>query len=137
MLSNKNDRRLLYAMFANAGIKEKEIQQAIIAQFTDGETTSSKEMSQDQIYKCRQALAKELGNTPQDNMRKKMIHYGHLMGWKHMEGIDCGKIDIARLDNWCITYGQYHKALNQHNYDELVKLVTQFKKVYVSYVKNL
>jgi len=173
MLSNKNDRRLLYAMFANAGIIEKEIQHAIILQFTEGESASSHDMSQDQIYQLRKALAKESADTPSDRMRKKMIHYGHLMNWKvpfpvhqstvnsqqytggHGDGSDYGdqftnsqthelktspapgKIDLPRLDAWCEKYGEFHKPLNSHSFPELCKLVTQFQKVYRTYIKNL
>lgn len=100
--------------------------------FTDGRTNSLRGMGFDE-YKAFIAWLKiqfkiSPGHNIQcDKMRKKIIMlFKHKMGYT-MEG----------LDEWCIQYGKFHKGLNQHNYDELVQLVSQAEKVYQSHVSEL
>ncbi|MBA9078961.1 hypothetical protein [Rufibacter quisquiliarum] len=66
-------------------------------------------------------------------MRKKIISMAHKMRWQ----IDGTKVDIARIDAWCRKYGAPAKGFNDYTYNELPKLVTQFGKVYKSYLEGL
>jgi hypothetical protein len=47
------------------------------------------------------------------------------------------KIDIERVDAWCVTYGYGHKKLKEYTYVEMPKLITQFRAVYEDYLKSL
>lgn len=73
------------------------------------------------------------GSPEADRMRKKIIHYAHNMGWER----DGGKADMKRIDDWCLKFGRYHKALNDHNETELAHLVTQFEAVYTTFLKSI
>ena len=68
-----------------------------------------------------------------NQIRRKIIALFHKMDWKTADG----KIDFERLDAWCIKYSQYHKSLNQHSYQELVKLCTQVENVYKTFIESL
>ena len=59
----------------------------------------------------------------------------HEMGWQKADG----KIDIERINNWCLAYGvgPEKKKFNDYKYHELPALVTQFKKVYQSFLKGI
>jgi hypothetical protein len=48
-----------------------------------------------------------------------------------------GKADMARINAWCMKYGQYKKELNKHNEKELAHLVTQFESAYKSFLKGI
>lgn len=66
-------------------------------------------------------------NTPENTMRRKMISlFVHQMGYT-LEG----------LNEWCKDYGKFKKDLKSHSYKELVDLVSQGEKVYLSYLKHV
>lgn len=94
-------------------------------------------------------------NNVLDTKRKKVLHYCHLMNW--YEGwpmqvagdtksigdlIRASKLpaapkkvlDMQRLNNWCLTYGKYKKALNDHSNEELSVLIIQIEKAYQAYL---
>lgn len=67
-------------------------------------------------------------------MRRKMISLAHEMNWR-VSGTF--KVDMRRLDDWCVRYGYLHKKLNQYLYKELPKLVSQFEGVHQSFLKGI
>jgi len=67
-----------------------------------------------------------------NQMRRKMFALGYEMNW----GKDQHTVK-ARLDDWCISRGEFKKALNKHSYKELARLITQFENVYKSYLRSL
>jgi hypothetical protein len=68
-----------------------------------------------------------------DKMRKKIISKAHQMFWE----LPGGKIDIERIDQWCVEQGPYKKLLNKHNIKELAILVSVFDKVYKHYMSKI
>lgn len=68
-----------------------------------------------------------------NQMRRKIIALFHKVNWKKPDG----RIDMERVDAWCIKYSQFHKSLNQHKYTELVKLCTQVENLYKSFIKTV
>lgn len=80
-------------------------------------------------------IVKLQGNQdPSDLMRKKIISMAKTMRWL-VEGTE--KADMARIDAWCIKYGKFHKALNNHSHKELTELVSQFQNGLLrSYLKK-
>lgn len=72
-----------------------------------------------------------------DKMRKKIISMAHECGWHNFD-VSKGrwKIDMKRVNNWCVNYSYLKKELNKYSYEELPKLVTQFSKVYRSFLEK-
>lgn len=68
-----------------------------------------------------------------DRMRKKIIYYAHLMKWE----VAGGKVNMDKINNWCKSRGMFKKALMLHTVTELTQLVSQFEKVYKSFLKEV
>lgn len=97
-------------------------------------TESTKELYDDEML----AIIKELEDTFKvqdqcDKMRKKIISKAHQMFWE----LPYGKIDMWRVDQWCINQGPFKKALNKHDYKELTVLVSVFESVYKHYMSKI
>lgn len=60
-----------------------------------------------------------------NKMRRKVISIGHELGWKK----ENGKIDMVRVNEFCVKRGHGHKSLNEYNVKELPKLITQFEQL--------
>lgn len=71
--------------------------------------------------------------TPSERMRRHVISIAHEMGWEQSNGA----VDMGRLNNWCVKYGQFHKKLNEHTEEELKLLVKQFKSVQRATLKSI
>lgn len=119
-------------LISKAGI-DKEQKKSMVAGFSEGRCTSSRDLFFDEAA----ALIRHL-KTLQPNyhaaqkMRNKILYYAHEMHWE--KG---GKVDIKRVDEWCRKFSFLHKPLDQYEYNELPKLVTQFEKVYLHFVKSI
>lgn len=104
---------------------------------SNGRTESSRELFAPEV----EAIITELEtkfkkDDSADRMRKKIISQARQMHWETRESGQL-KCDMARLNNWCVKLGMYHKELNAHTYEELVNLVTQFNNVYVHFLNSI
>ena len=133
---------MIHALLAK--MKMVSMKEALVHSYTGGTTTSSKEMSKYQAKELISYLVKLTGDGEKmDRMKKKMIAMAHEMGWqKPVPKMSAGaqepaKVDMDRLNGWCVEFGMYHKGLDKHNAQELPKLVTQFEAVYKSYLNGL
>lgn len=126
------DSKRIYTLFSRAGITDKDTQRDVIAGFTGGRTEHTSQMKPAEAANLVRYLETTARKSPEVRMRRKIIHLAHLIGWKDK----AGKANTARIDNWCIKYGQFHKPLNDHSYKELVKLLTQFEQVFNSQIEK-
>jgi hypothetical protein len=114
---------------------DDETYRAMLHEATGGRTTSTRELTQ------AEALALISGLVPQtpadvraDKMRRKILGFAREMGWT----TDDDRVDIDRVNQWCVKYGYGHKPLNRYTYHELPKLVTQFENgPYKSYLSRI
>lgn len=105
----------------------------LLEEYSKGDKTSLKELTPHE-YKEFLNWVQTLLNNPlnsksgvNNNMRRKVIAlFVHKMDYT-----------MESLDNWCLIYGKHKKRLNDHNYNELVDLVTQAERTYASYVNTL
>ncbi len=99
----------------------------LVHSHTDGRTSSSREMMNWECQNLIKFLEKQEKpkNDSADKMRKKIISICYEMGWT----FDTGRINMERINNFCIKFGYLHKPLNDYSINELPELVTQFKKV--------
>jgi len=113
----------------------------LILTYTQGRKNSLKELS-DLEYKlfCQWLSQLVSGkeaeharqNSPANKMRRKVIAL-----FAKMEYVNDDRADMQRIDQWCIKYGQFHKRLNDHTAQELIKLTAQVEQVYKSYLVSL
>jgi len=135
-LRRLDQNRDLHSLLSILGLME--IKTELVFNFTNQRTGSSSLMSDaecDALIAHLRKLVKESPqklDTPVVKMRKKLIHYAHLLGWKIGE-----KADMERINRWCLKFGAYHKPLNAHSESEMIKVLDQFENVYRSYLNAL
>lgn len=134
--------KYLMALLTKTGMQGR--RHAICYDYSKGRTESSKDLDNTEMLAIINDLEKgfkELDRS--DLMRKKIISMAHEMGWSLSptlskgDGVPKMRIDIKRIDAWCVKYGQFNKGFNAHSYLELTMLVTQFENYYKSFLKSL
>lgn len=106
----------------------------LIHAFTQDKKTSLRALTDDEyrdfIRTLKQSLSQQntdWQNSPENKMRRK-VYYLFVRQMQYTK---------EEMNAWCVHYGQFHKPLYYHDYNELVKLLTQAEKVYKSYVMGL
>lgn len=136
---NFSQLKCLNTLVSKLGI-DKEAKEILVKGFSEGRSTSSKELLSDEAA----AMIKHLKTLdPQEpkaeKMRRKIISMAHEMGWTLRQGQgDKRKADMKRVDEWCKKFGYLKKSLDNHTCKELPKLVSQFAQgPYRHYISNL
>lgn len=131
---------IIHTLLPAAVKADKEIKQALIAQYTG---SNDKGSTQDLTYSQAQSLIERLQGTQcpasdsqrADTMRKKIISMAHDLGWQHYDDNRHKLVaDMKAINCWCLKYGYLHKPLNGYTYAELPALVTQFERLYHSHL---
>ena len=68
-----------------------------------------------------------------ERQRRKVISLAHELRW-HLPG---GKVDMAKVNAWCVAYGPEKKPLNAYPVKELAKLISQLVIVRDNFLKTL
>lgn len=124
---------LVHTLLSTNGIKDKDDKADIIRSFTAGRTSSSREMTHVEATALINHLKSlDPAERSADRMRKKIISMAHQMQWNSN-----GKLDMARINNWCVKFGYLKKKLDAYKYAELPKLVSQFESVYKDCLKKV
>jgi hypothetical protein len=134
MLITPSQLKIIHTLFNKIGNAPHK--KDIIAGFTNGRSESSKDLYFDEATDLIKYL-KNFDNEAisAERMRRNIISMAHELNWKLP---DTGKIDMKRVNGWCEKFGYQHKPLNNYTYEELPKLVTQFKNgPYSHFIKNL
>ena len=126
---NTNQLRAIHALLGEHGLRDEK--ESIVEAFTGGRTTHSSKMSGKEAAALIGHL-KSLNpvNNRADKMRNKILSMAHEMQWEKE-----GKVDMEHLNNWCLSKSYLKKKLDDYEYNELPKLVTQFEQVYKSHLK--
>lgn len=116
----------------------------IIHNFTNGRTSSSKDLGeteiQELIYQLNGELPEEKDPRVCDMGYNKMVakifwlarQYGYT---KEHEGKTI--VDVKRLSEWTTKYGYCHKPFREYRKSQLPRLVSQFEIVVRSYLESL
>lgn len=115
----------LYGLFSELGIDD-DTKHALVSEYSAGRTFKSSEL---EVMECKLLISflgsmiktKNAANT----MRRKMLSIAYQLGWT----VEHGKLDLARVNNWCVKYGYLHKPLNDYDVKELPQLITQFERL--------
>jgi hypothetical protein len=112
---------------------DKESKEMLVRGISGGRVTSSKDLFFDEAAEAIKHLQSLQPNqAAAEKMRNKILYYAHEMNWRK-----AFKVDMKRVDEWCKKFGYLHKALDQYEYNELPKLITQFEAVYKHYLSSL
>ncbi len=133
---NKGQISAIHALLNKMGKSgDKEFKADLVRQFTEGRETSTTKLSWKEAKDMIVSLTKitEPKQDAADKKRKLLIAYAHQMRWEN----DTGAVDMERVDNWCIKYGQYHKDLMSHDVAELSHLIVQMEKAFRHLLKSV
>lgn len=125
---------------------DKEMKEGLVRQFTQGRESSSAEMT---IPECQSminhlnhlsrnsvevvpAAAPQKYKSSEDRMRAKVIAMCHQLGWKKPNG----KIDMDRVNGYCLKHTNIKKPLNEYPKRHLYKLITQIDYMLQEYSKR-
>ncbi|WP_400192796.1 hypothetical protein [Hymenobacter sp. B81] len=129
----------LHQLINQLGLKDEK--EALVREFSGIGATSSKQLLTQEAMRLIKHLEDCAANPEAsqeramraDKMRNKILSLAHEMRWE----LDGGRVDMKRVNEWCQARGFGKKDLNQYTYDELTKLVSQFKIVYTKYLTEL
>lgn len=74
------------------------------------------------------------GLKSRDDMTSKILSMAHEMHWE-IPGTT--RVDMKRINGWCIKYSGQNKPLDEFKYKELPTLVSQFEIVYRAFLKGI
>lgn len=144
--ATKEQIKAINAILAKQGLMDDK--KNIVQSWTQGRTTSTKDLYFNEAWLLVQALKNEslpsIEELRKERMARKIIAMAHEIGWiKPVSVVDperglVTKKDYTRLHDWIIKYGYLKKELREYTYMELPKLVTQFEfGVYKDYIAKL
>ena len=127
-----------HALITQLGIQPDEKAALVLGASATG-ATSSKDLLYKEAAKLIQHLetladgGSEAQAESANRMRAKLLSMAHELRWT----LASGKVDMARVNTWCGTYGSGKKALNDYTYAELNKLVSQLRIVRDNFLSSL
>jgi hypothetical protein len=134
MFRNKQQNSQLHKLISRLGI-DAEGKEELVFKFTNGRENSSAKML---VHECQNLInylnaqvktaPTQKQNTPENQMRRKVLSVCHEMGWKKGD-----KVDFGRLDAFMLKSSILKKPLNDYKVDELPQLVTQFEQLLKSF----
>lgn len=130
--------RAIHTLLSKQGLRDEK--DSIVSSFTAGRTTHSSAMLFDEAAALIGHLKSlDPEDKASDKMRNKILSMAHEMGWRlaPREGEVKGRVDMKRVDNWCLKYGHVKKRLDDYKYNELPKLVSQFDEVYKGHLSKV
>lgn len=132
-MNNQLNAQLNGLLNATGLIGQKE---TLVLSATQGRSESRKDLTDHEAMGLINFLKQQPQPTAkEDKMRKKIISMAHECGWHHLVN-GKWKIDMKRLNDWCVKSSYLKKELNKYSYNELPTLVSQFSKVYSSFLNK-
>lgn len=131
-----------HALLKKHGLSDEKA--SIVRQLSNGRATSTRDLYEEEIQGWINAMNRQ--RPEQEDPRQKMINslvaMAREMGVvvrRNMIGAD-GKIeyksDYSRLNQWMQESSYLKKPMKDYSYEEFPKLVSQYKAVYQSWLKN-
>ena len=128
----------IHGILAKIGLaNDKDYKKGLVEQYSNMRVSSTTGLLYDEANALINDLQREVNMKSPDAIlaykrRRKLIAMAHEMQWE----VEGGKADMKRIDNWCVTYGQFHKALNEHTAGEMSLILVQFEKAYLHHLKS-
>ena len=138
-LIDKQDIIIIRTMLHKAGLSGEEEKESLVEAYSNNRTKSTKGLlkseAKELIAHLRRAVAPQTNPKERgQKMKNKIFSMAHEMGWRKAGTF---KLDMDKLNAWCIKSSIGHKKLDDYEYNELPALVTQFEQVYTSFLKGV
>jgi hypothetical protein len=132
MEATKGQLRIFHAILAKRGIADMKSQ--LVSSQSDGRTEHASELTVTELSNLIKRLQLEpeirfdSAKEAENRMRRRILSLCYSIGWTILNREKSKQeVDWAKLNAWLVKYGYLHKLLNEYNYHELTKLVTQFE----------
>jgi hypothetical protein len=105
-------------------------QEDLAYEYSNGRTRSLEKLD----YRETQNLFAQLRQpSPKDKMKRKILSMAHEMRWE----LGSGKVDMVRLNAWCVKHTPSHTVFNSIPVKDLPKVVSIYEKMYNEFLKRL
>ena len=137
LVMNQAQNKIVHSLLDKLGLMPQKA--AIVSSFTNGRTDSSRQMSHIEALDFIKWLQEQdKGNKKTEaeqanQMRRKILAKAHRLNWE----LPNGKVDMQRINGWCLEKSYLKKSFNSYTYKELPELVSQFNKVYEYYINKV
>jgi hypothetical protein len=114
---------------------DKEMKEDMIYSHTNGRSCSTKDLFENEAGALIQFLVNQSA-LPQDDkwkMKRKMLSLAHDLHWE----VAGGRVDMERVNAWCIRHTGAKKPLDKLSYTELVSAVTGLESYYRQFLKGI
>lgn len=102
-------------------------------EYSKGKTKNLSELTHEETQALISFLTGGVEKTPKERMVGKILSMAHEMRWE----LPNGKIDMDRLNAWCIKYNPHKKPLNDFTEEELPTVVSVFERMYKGYLSKI
>lgn len=133
--------RAIHAALHGKGLLENK--REMVSSFTNGRSDSSKDLTHDEAAELLRSLNDyKPKEDPRDKMIRSIIAMAREMGVVSREsrvgtnGVIEWKSNYDKLNEWMLTKSTCKKPLREYTYAELPKLVTQYRAIYMSWLKK-
>lgn len=125
---------MVRTLLVKAGVMDYKADLAL--SYSNGRTESLKAMTHDETVELVKYLNDMLGLTenPAARMRRKILSIAHELHWE-LPGTN--RIDMERVDKWCIAHTGAKKPLDGLSISELNKAVTGITIYYRQFLKGI
>ncbi|WP_149913511.1 hypothetical protein [Sphingobacterium cavernae] len=114
---------------------DTDTKEELIYLHTDGRSTSIRDLKFEEADKVIRSLTsgEVKYHTPKEKMVRKILSMAHEMNWE----LQTGKVDMDRVNRWCVDYGYLHKEIDRYTESELPQLVSAFENMHLKHLKGL
>ena len=132
MKATKKQLGFIHMLLNQLGMADSDTKAGFAHTYSNGRTTHTSELEQDEVKALIDFLKREtnLPESSKSKMTRKILSMAHEMRWE----LPSGKVDMKRVDDWCVKYGYKHKPLDEHTEGELSLIVTQFERMYKDFL---
>lgn len=109
------------------------MEEALCLEFSAGAYKDLGFLSQHQTQALITHIQEGAPKTPKQKMVGKILSMAHELRWE----LPNGKVDMDRLNAWCIKYNPHKKPLNALTEQELPSVVSVFERMYKGYLKTV
>lgn len=157
---DKKQIKIIHALLSVTGMaNDKDFKKELVGNYSNWRVDSTKGLHYDEAAALISDLQATVNSTrtPEElecNVkRRRILHHAHMMNWykdnptgtvdkngnianlSNYSGMP--ELDLKRVDDWCVKYGQFHKPLNDHTSTELSKIIVQFEKAAEHHLKTV
>jgi len=127
-MSRTSNMKALHAQLNKLGLMDEK--RDIIGGFTNGRTDSARQLTDTELSGIVTHLNgyRPDPDSPRQRMVRSLYFHARQLGWYAPDGRGGVKVDVPRLEAWCIKYTTAHRSFKKMNPKQLAQAVTAIKQ---------